>query len=178
RRQCPQRRACVPVCLSLQVTALDDGCELLRLRQGALESVVPVGQVVTKTVDGLLVTKALEADPLELRLELLHALLAGGHLAAELLQLAPQVLQPRRLGVEQTEYALERSSPHRRRGGGAICNRIRAGRCDSDRGGVEQRGQCRGLDHADVDGAGEVLANTRNALRGRVREGDANAAVA
>src|SRR4029079_17545166 len=58
-----------------------------------------VCRVFLDALDGLRVTEALEADPLELRLELLHALLARAHLAAELLQLVAQVLQPGRFGV-------------------------------------------------------------------------------
>jgi hypothetical protein len=97
----------VPAHESLQVTALDDRCELLCLGQGTLETAVAVGQVVPEAVDLLLVAKALEANPLELGLELLHALLAGGHFAAELLQLVTPVLQSRRLGVERGQDALE-----------------------------------------------------------------------
>ena len=160
------------------VTALDDRGELLRLRQSALEAAVAVGELVLEAVDRLLVAEPLDADPLELGLELLHALLARGHLAAELLQLPAQLLQPRRLGVEQAEDALERPAPDRRRGGGARGHGCRAVGRDGHRGGVEQGRERRGRDDADLDAAGEMLADPRDALGGRVGEDDADVAVA
>ena len=51
-------------------------------------------------------------------------------------------------------------------------------RHDGHRRGVEQGGERRGVDDADVDGAGEVLANARDALGGRVGQDDADVAVA
>src|SRR5438477_358617 len=98
--QCRRQRAFVPARLSPQGTSLGDGCELLRLRQGALQTAVAIRQLVLQAVDRLLVAKALDADPLELGLELLDAVLACSHLAAQLLQLPAQLLQPCRLRVE------------------------------------------------------------------------------
>jgi hypothetical protein len=90
-----------------------------------------------EAVDRLLVAEALDADALELRLELLHALLARRHLAAELLQLSAQLLEPQRLGVEQAEDALERPAPDRR-GGRSARGHVVPVRRHRDRGGVEQ----------------------------------------
>src|SRR4249919_153967 len=80
-----------------------------------------------KAVDRLLVAEPLDAQPLQLGLELLHALLACGHLAAELLQLATQILQPRRLGVESAEDALQPPAPHRRSGRPTVRDVVRNG---------------------------------------------------
>ncbi len=50
---------------SLQATALDHSCKLLRLREGAVEAIVPIGQLVPKAVDRLLVAQPLDLHPLE-----------------------------------------------------------------------------------------------------------------
>ena len=131
-----------------------------------------------EAVDRFLVAEALDADPLKLRLELRHALLPRSHLSAELLHLPAELLQPRRLGVEQAEHTLERPAPDGGCGGRA--GRYGVGRPGSHGHGrrVEQRSERRRLDDADGDGAGEVLTNARDALGGRVRKYDADIAVA
>src|SRR4029077_7266495 len=175
-RQWPPRRASVPARSSPQVTALDDRRELLRFRHCPLEPAVAVGELVLQAVTGPLVAKPLDADALELRLELLHASLARSHLTAELLHLPAQLLKPHRLGVEQPEDALERPAPNRRGGRGARSHVV-AVRSDGDRRGVEQGGERRGRDHADLDAAGEMLANPRDSLGGRVGKDNADVAV-